>query len=87
MPSFEWDRAKAARNLAKHGVAFEDAVMVFDDDRALVEPDADPDEDRFRMIGMTAGRVLVVIYAEPAEDHFRIISARKATKHEVKAYS
>jgi uncharacterized DUF497 family protein len=31
MPSFEWDPAKAANNLQKHGVAFEDAIKVFDD--------------------------------------------------------
>jgi uncharacterized protein len=87
MPKFKWDPAKAARNPKEHrGVTFEDAIHVFDDDRALDEADPDPDEDRRKMIGMVAGRVLVVIYTEPEDDCIRIISARKATKHEVKAY-
>ena len=58
---------------------------MFDDDRALDEEDPDPDEDRRKIIGMVAGRVLVVVYTE-REDRIRIISARKANKHEVKAY-
>jgi uncharacterized protein len=87
MPRFEWDASKAASNLRKHGVAFEDAITVFDDDRAVDEPDPDPDEERFKIIGMTAAnRMVVVVYAEPADDRIRIISARKATRHEVKAY-
>jgi uncharacterized protein len=87
MPKFRWDPAKAAHNPKKHrGVTFEDAIHVFDDDRALDEADADPDEHRRKIIGMVAGRVLVVIYTEPEDDCIRIISARKATKHEVKAY-
>ena len=87
MPKFEWDPAKAASNPKKHrGVTFEDAIHVFDDDLALDEVDPDPDEDRRKIIGMVAGRVLVVIYTEPGDDCIRIISARKATKHEVEAY-
>jgi uncharacterized DUF497 family protein len=87
MPKFEWDPAKAARNQKKHrGVTFEDAIHVFDDDRALDEADADPDEDRRKIIGRSAGRILFVIYTEPEDDCIRIISARKATKNEVKAY-
>ena len=87
MPHFEWDAAKAVSNLRKHGVAFEDAITVFDDDRALVEPDPDPDEGRFKIVGMTAAsRIVVVVYAEPDHDRIRIISARKATRHEIQAY-
>jgi uncharacterized DUF497 family protein len=86
MPKFEWDPDKAANNPKRHrGVTFEDAIPVFDDDRALDEEDPDPDEDRRKMIGMVAGRVLVVVYTE-REDRIRIISARKATPDEVKAY-
>jgi uncharacterized DUF497 family protein len=87
MPYFEWDAAKAGSNLRKHGVAFEDAITVFDDDRALEESDPDPDEERFKIIGMTsARRIVVVVYAEPDHDKIRIISARKATSHEIQAY-
>jgi uncharacterized DUF497 family protein len=87
MTGFEWDPAKAARNVRGHGIAFEEAITVFDDDRAIVEVDPDPDEERFKIIGMAAaGRVLAVIDTERAANRVRIISAWKATKHEIKAY-
>lgn len=83
---FEWDPAKAATNFREHGIVFADTIDVFNDDRAIIEDDPDPDEERFRITGMTsAGRVLRVVYTERG-DSIRIISARKATKHEVKAY-
>ena len=87
MPNFVWDPDKAARNLRDHKVSFEEAVPVFDDDNAIEEPDPDPDEDRFKRLGRTAtGRMLVVVFTEPEEDTIRIISARKAKKHEERAY-
>ena len=61
-------------------------ASLFDDDRALDEADPDPDEERRKIICMVAGRGLVVIYTEPQDDCFRIISARKATKHDARAY-
>jgi uncharacterized DUF497 family protein len=87
MPIFEWDPGKAASNLQKHGVAFEDAIKVFDDDQAVEAPDADPDEERFKIIGMVVGRLLTVIYTERSARRFRIISAWKATKHETETYN
>ena len=87
MRRFEWDPAKAATNLREHRVAFADATTAFDDDRAIVEDDPDPDEERFKITGLTsAGRLVVVIYTERSGGRIRIISARKATKHEIKAY-
>ena len=84
---FDWDLDKAARNKRKHGVSFDDAVAVFNDDCAVEEPDADPDERRFKITGISpAVGVLVVIYAERGSDKIRIISARKASKHEIKRY-
>jgi uncharacterized protein len=86
-PPLRMGPSKAAGNLRKHGVAFEDAIAVFDDDRAAVEDDPDPDEERFRMVGMTArGMLLVVVYTERDDDTIRIISARRARKHEGKTY-
>jgi uncharacterized DUF497 family protein len=68
-------------------VSFDDAVAVFKDDYAIEEPDADPDETRFKITGISpAVGVLVVIYAERGGDKIRIISARKASKHEIKRY-
>ena len=83
---FEWDLAKAARNLRKHGVTFEDATDVFYDDRAVIEDDPDPDEERFTIIGMSRRGLLLVVYIERREDATRIISARKAANHEIRAY-
>lgn len=44
---FEWDRAKAASNLHKHGVDFADAVTVFDDELSITIADPDSEEERF----------------------------------------
>ena len=83
---FEWDEAKAAVNLRKHGVDFADAVGVFDDSRALTMPDSTTDEQRFVATGADfLGRVLVVIYTYRGE-RVRIISARRATPNERKTY-
>jgi hypothetical protein len=50
---FEWDSEKAARNLAKHGVAFHEAGTVFGDPVAITyfDPDQSHEEDRFLTIG------------------------------------
>ena len=84
---FQFDPAKAAGNLKKHGVSFADAEGVFYDPLAIhqLDPDSD-DEERFIAVGMgSAGTILVVIYALRGED-IRLISARRATRHEVKSY-
>lgn len=86
MAVFEWDPVKAVRNQRKHNIAFEDAIDVFDDPWSVVEDDPDPDEERFKIVGMMAGSLLTVIYAERGEDTIRIISARKASRHEIKTY-
>jgi uncharacterized DUF497 family protein len=82
---FDWDPAKAARNLAKHGISFETATKAFSDENAIEVPDEDPDEARFRLTGLAGGIVLVVVYAERG-DRIRIISARRASKREQKEY-
>jgi hypothetical protein len=81
---FEWDPDKAAENLSKHGVSFEEASAVFGDSLALSQPDEEHSEaePRFRMIGYSdRGRLLVVAYAERGEE-IRIVSARRATSRE-----
>lgn len=85
---FEWDTAKAAENLAKHGVSFEEAATVFRD--RLSATGADPDhsvgEERFITFGVsTSGRLLVLAHTERG-DTIRIISARLATRGERKIY-
>lgn len=81
---FEWDRAKARRNLRKHGVSFEEAVTVLADpfDLTISDPDHSVTEERFVSIGQSSmGRVLVVGYTERGSK-IRVIFARRATSPE-----
>jgi uncharacterized DUF497 family protein len=85
---FEWDEAKAAANVRKHGVSFEEAITIFGDPNAITIADAEhaDAEDRFVDIGLSAnGRVLVVIHTERGR-RTRIISCRKATPAERSQY-
>ena len=85
---FEWDPAKAAENLAKHGVSFEEASTVFRDTLSATgtDPDHSVGEERYVTFGVsTSGRVLVVAHTEQG-DTIRIISARPATSGERKIY-
>jgi hypothetical protein len=85
---FEWDDAKAAANLRKHGVSFDEAAEVFRDPYGVVDVDAEHshDEERFFVIGYSTARLLFVVFAERRGDVFRIISARLPTPAERKAY-
>lgn len=89
-PHFEWDEKKAAANLRKHGISFEEAQTAFLDDRAKLidDPDHSEEEDRFVLLGMSyALKILVVCHCYRGEDGaIRIISARKATPKEMKSY-
>lgn len=85
---FEWHWAKAAANLRKHGVTFDEAATVFGDILSHVFPDPDhsDDETRFLIIGMSeTGKILVVSHTDRGE-HTRIISAREATRKERQFY-
>ncbi len=89
---FEWDPAKAAANLRKHGVSFAEAETAFYDDFAKVLPDPDhstDDEDRFLLLGLSSAlRVLVVVHClRERESVIRLISARRATRAERAAYA
>lgn len=89
MFSFEWDSAKAASNLRKHRVSFDEVVTVFGDPRAVTFSDTDHSEgeDRSRTYGLSRdGRLLVVVHTE-RPNKVRIISARKATRHEQSIYT
>jgi uncharacterized DUF497 family protein len=81
---YEWDADKEAKNYATHGVHFADAVGVFENERALTEPDTTTFEERFRTLGADfLGRLLVVVYTYRGE-RIRLIHARKATaRHRV----
>lgn len=86
---YEWDPKKAAANLTKHKVSFDEATSVFTDPLALtfVDPDHSVDEKRFITIGTSSKqRILFLAHADRGEDHVRIIHARPATKAEAHAY-
>jgi len=87
---FEWDPKKAALNLRKHGVSFEDAQSVFSDESGLLidDPDHSEDEDRFVLLGLSHSlRLLVVVHCYRSEGKvIRIISARKADAQERSIY-
>jgi uncharacterized protein len=85
---FEWDDAKAAKNLLKHGITFYQAISAFRDTFAVEYTDdrMDYGEDRFIHIGMAAGQLLTVVFTERA-DSTRIISARRSTKYEEELYN
>ena len=82
---FECDDAKAASNARKHRVTFDQAREAFDDRNAFEETDDDPDEDRWRLIGMSRSGLLYVIHTERGT-RTRIISARRANWNEQISY-
>jgi uncharacterized protein len=84
---FQYDPAKAAANLKKHGVSFADAEGVFHDPLTVTVEDPDAEgERRFVAVGLgSAGELLVVVYTD-REGESRLISARRATRKERKTY-
>ena len=61
---FKWERRKAARNRADHGISFEVSREVFDDPYSVERLDEREDytEDRFNITGMVKGRLITVTY-------------------------
>jgi uncharacterized DUF497 family protein len=88
---FVWDEQKSRRNLAKHGVSFETANLVFDDPRAVSQLERVKDEEeRWQTLGLAGGiMILLVVHTyreQSGEEVLRIISARKATPRERTVY-
>jgi uncharacterized protein len=82
---YEWDPAKAAANLEKHGVAF-DAIHAFDWPTAVGGHDpGDHGEERFRAYGLIGGRLHQCVYTWRG-DACRLISLRKANSREITNY-
>jgi uncharacterized DUF497 family protein len=82
---FEWDPRKAAFNVHKHHVSFDEALTVFNDPLARIHDDEDHsiDEHREIIIGHSVlNRLLVVCFTERTENVIRIFSARLATRTE-----
>jgi uncharacterized DUF497 family protein len=90
MIKFDWNAVKAAANIKKHGVSFEEAKSVFFDDFAVqfFDQENSETEERFLMLGMSnETKLLIVCHCERDDGNaIRVISARKATKNESKHY-
>jgi len=85
---FEWDEAKAASNQLKHGVSFAYARTAFDDPAGLDITDTRRDygEERFNLIAQSHDNIMLFVTYTERETGIRIISARRASKLEVKLY-
>lgn len=85
----EFDPKKAAANLKKHGVSFDEASGSLLDPFALVREDEGSEgEERFVLVGRSReGRMLTVCYTLREEDVIRLISARRATRREEGQYA
>lgn len=88
---YEWDEEKNRSNQQKHGISFQEAATVFEDEHALLidDPDHSLTEERFIILGISQkARLLVVCHCYRSADlHIRIISARKATRKESDTYA
>lgn len=87
--SIEWDAAKAAVNLRKHRVSFEEASTALLDPQALAQEDISSDgEHRWVLVGMSVrARLLTLVYTLRRVDRIRLISARRASRKEAEFYA
>ncbi|MBV8357357.1 MAG: BrnT family toxin [Deltaproteobacteria bacterium] len=85
---FTWDEKKAATNLPKHHVSFEEALTVFADPLAHIFDDDEhsSDEPREIIIGHTAKHRLTVVYFTQRGETLRLFGARRATRKERRDY-
>ena len=82
----EWDEAKNQKNIAKHGLSFEDAEQVFSGSCVTFEDDRlDYGEERLITLGLLVGRLVVRAHS-PRDEGTRIISMRKGNRREQKIY-
>lgn len=85
---FEWNPAKNATNIRKHGISFAEASLAFRDPMMVSFPDPLFGEEEERWIGygcLPNGRLLAIVYTDRG-DRVRIISARNATESETKQW-
>ena len=91
MNKYEWDENKNQINKSKHGISFEEAKTVFDDEDAILfdDPDHSLEEDRFLILGITQKERLCIVSHcyRGKNDIIRLISARKANKKEISIYN
>ena len=85
---FEWDPIKAAENIRKHRVGFEEAATAFGDPLALTfdDPDSSDEERRFLTFGLSSRGRLLVISHTYRRRRIRLISARRMDRSERRIY-
>jgi uncharacterized protein len=85
---FEWNESKAASNVLKHGVSFEEAKTVFDDPLYVdfYDPAHSDDEDRYLIVGASDRRRLLIVSYTERGSLIRLISAREVTRTEREVY-
>jgi uncharacterized protein len=82
---FEYDPEKSKRNLEKHGIAFDEAMLLWEGHEPLVVPARSEDEERFALIGEYQKRLWTAIFTV-REGRIRIISVRRSRDGEAKGY-
>lgn len=89
---FEWDDAKAETNLRKHGIRFEEAMLVFDDPLSVSQQDRiENGEQRWQTIGMVGACLLLLVahtvrFEDEGIEVVRIISSRRVDRKERRRY-
>ncbi|HKS32593.1 MAG TPA: BrnT family toxin [Enterobacteriaceae bacterium] len=91
LTEFEWDENKAKSNRRKHGICFENAVLVFDDPNHLSRLERyEKGEHRWQSIGLVNGVIIILVVHtlryESGDEIIRIISARRADRKERSRY-
>ncbi len=86
---FEWDPRKAASNLSKHSISFDEAVTVFNDPMfiTVMDDEHSEDEERYITVGLSNASLLLMVAHTDRNGLIRIISARRATKKEENFYA
>jgi uncharacterized DUF497 family protein len=82
MSGFEWDDAKKAANLAKHGISFEEAMTIWDGSVVTGQDEMQHSEVREISFGLIGGTTPICVIHTERNGKMRIISARKATRNE-----
>ena len=84
---YSWNQEKNRRNLARHGIAFEDAQRIFEGPTVeKVDNRFDYGETRVYAIGLVNGLEITVVYTDENDDQRRIISAWRSEPHERRYY-
>lgn len=84
---YVWDPKKNRQNIARHGIAFEDAVRIFEGPTLeRIDDRFDYGEIRVYAVGVVNGIEITVIYTDLSDEERRIISAWRAERHERASY-